>query len=176
MEKNHSTEYGYIYVLHSDVSFTKEGLPYYKIGFTKNIYNRLNQLNSETSSALPYEVIFCLKCSNYIELEKQTHEKFKKDRLNLRREFFTSKIDDIIKFILDNAILEYSCKKDISKNINNQDLFGHLYIDEMIIIKYVNRFPNERHLLQEIKNKKYLAKSEEEKQNIFNSLKSNTYK
>lgn len=31
MKEKDSTEYGYVYVLHNDVSFTKEGSPYFKL-------------------------------------------------------------------------------------------------------------------------------------------------
>ena len=46
----------------------------YKIGITKNLLKRMDQLKAD-------EVLNVVKCSNYENLEKELHKKFKEYRI-----------------------------------------------------------------------------------------------
>ena len=61
-----SIEKGFVYLIRNDDIF--------KIGITDNLLRRFNQLK-------PDEVLNVIRCSNYENLEKELHKKFKKNRI-----------------------------------------------------------------------------------------------
>ena len=61
-----SIEKGFVYLIRND--------DIYKIGITDNLLRRFNQLK-------PDEVLNVVRCSNYENLEKELHKKFKKNRI-----------------------------------------------------------------------------------------------
>ena len=90
---NRNKEYdSWVYVL-SNPSF-KDML---KIGYTKNAPElRSEQLYKGTGVPTPFKLEFAKQCLNGEMLEKLTHKYLKKDRVNNEREFFYTKLDDVI--------------------------------------------------------------------------------
>lgn len=76
---------GYVYI------FVNPSIPeLVKIGFTKNLKSRLNELD-KTGVAMPFEPYFTIKTEKYIVLEKVIHRELDKltdTRVRKNREFF----------------------------------------------------------------------------------------
>jgi hypothetical protein len=78
---------GFIYILRNPAH--KSGI--YKVGLTKNpVEERAKGLSSQTSSPLPFEIIYRKKVPNrkLEECETNAHNRLKKYRINKKREFF----------------------------------------------------------------------------------------
>lgn len=96
--------YGVVYVL------TNEAMPdIVKIGKTQNLKQRLGILN--TSVPLPFKVEYVCKSKNYHDIEKALHKAFAPERINPKREFFTTEPGRVI------AILEV-----FNKAFNGEDI------------------------------------------------------
>ena len=67
-----ATEKGFVYLVRNQTD--------YKIGITKDVLRRMNQLKA-------HELVHLVKCSNYRELEKELHNVFKEERIH-GSEFF----------------------------------------------------------------------------------------
>ena len=82
----------WVYVL-SNPSF-KDML---KIGYTKNAPElRSEQLYKGTGVPTPFKLEFAKQCLNGEMLERLTHKYLKKDRVNNEREFFYTKLNDVV--------------------------------------------------------------------------------
>lgn len=96
--------YGVVYVL------TNEAMPdIVKIGKTQNLKQRLGILN--TSVPVPFKVEYVCKSKNYHKIEKALHAAFAPERINPKREFFTTEPERVI------AILEV-----FNKEFNGEDI------------------------------------------------------
>ena len=60
-----------------------------KIGLTENIKDRLTNLSSRTAVPTPFVLYRAIKVKDMLEIEKQFHNYFNKQRTNSQREFFT---------------------------------------------------------------------------------------
>lgn len=71
-----------------------------KIGYTKNAPElRSEQLYKGTGVPTPFKLEFAKQCLNGEMLERLTHKYLKSDRVNNEREFFYTKLEDVIKTI-----------------------------------------------------------------------------
>ena len=71
-----------------------------KIGYTKNTPElRSEQLYKGTGVPTPFKLEFAKQCVNGEMLERLTHKYLKSDRVNNEREFFYTKLEDVIKII-----------------------------------------------------------------------------
>ena len=96
--------HGVVYVL------TNEAMPdIVKIGKTQNLKQRLGILN--TSVPVPFKVEYVCKSKNYHKIEKALHAAFAPERINPKREFFTTEPERVI------AILEV-----FNKEFNGEDI------------------------------------------------------
>jgi hypothetical protein len=85
----------WVYVL-SNPSY--EGM--LKIGYTKNAPElRSEQLYKGTGVPTPFKLEFAKQCLNGEMLERLTHKYLKNDRVNNEREFFYTKLENVIKTI-----------------------------------------------------------------------------
>ena len=83
---------GYVYFLRNQ--------DIYKIGITKDLDRRLNELNAD-------ELIYSITCSNYKEVEKELHDLYKEDRIP-QTEYFRLddyQVEEIIE-VMDSYSLE----------------------------------------------------------------------
>ena len=90
------TKQGHVYVISNMGSF---GDDVYKIGMTRRLdpLDRVKELG-DASVPFLFDIHAMIKTDNAPELEKQLHEKFGSNRLNLvnmRKEFFNVKLEDI---------------------------------------------------------------------------------
>ena len=60
-----------------------------KIGLTENIKDRITNLSSRTAVPTPFVLYRAIKVKDMVEIEKQFHNYFNKQRTNSQREFFT---------------------------------------------------------------------------------------
>jgi hypothetical protein len=68
-----------------------------KIGYTKNAPElRSEQLYKGTGVPTPFKLEFAKQCLNGEMLERLTHKYLKKDRVNNEREFFYTKLNDVV--------------------------------------------------------------------------------
>jgi hypothetical protein len=68
-----------------------------KIGYTMNAPElRSEQLYKGTGVPTPFKLEFAKQCLNGEMLERLTHKYLKKDRVNNEREFFYTKLEDVI--------------------------------------------------------------------------------
>ena len=75
---------GFVYVL------TNVSMPgIVKIGFTKNIKDRIINLSSRTAVPSPFKLYRAIEVKDMFEVESQFHHYFRKQRTNSQREFFT---------------------------------------------------------------------------------------
>ena len=71
-----------------------------KIGYTKNAPElRSEQLYKGTGVPTPFKLEFAKQCLNGEMLERLTHKYLKADRVNNEREFFYTKLDDVVQTI-----------------------------------------------------------------------------
>jgi hypothetical protein len=71
-----------------------------KIGYTKNAPElRSEQLYKGTGVPTPFKLEFAKQCLNGEMLERLTHKYLKRDRVNNEREFFYTKLDDVVSTI-----------------------------------------------------------------------------
>jgi len=68
----------------------KDSIGYYKIGFTKNLNNRIKQLETGCSGNL--EIIYEFKTNHKRKLETSLHNLFKHKHIN--REFYDLSLED----------------------------------------------------------------------------------
>lgn len=98
-------EKGFIYVL------TNEVMPdVCKIGITKNLDRRVNELSSHTGVALPFDLYCAYEFRDYKKLEKDLHKTFEEYRVNPNREFFNIH-PERVKKLLDRIIKEENQNK-----------------------------------------------------------------
>jgi len=72
-----------------------------KIGFTqRSIEQRLDELDSATGVAWPFELEFCIRVRNANNLERRLHQELREFRVRPDREFFRLSQDEAIKRIL----------------------------------------------------------------------------
>jgi len=108
---NPDFDYGYIYCM------TNKYMPNLcKIGFVNTInktsHDRAKELSSNTSCPIEFEVIFDIKVKNPQKYEKRIHKKLNHLRINLRREFFQAKPEDIITFFYKDNLIKYNDEND----------------------------------------------------------------
>ena len=72
-----------------------------KIGFTdRSIEQRLDELDSATGVAWPFELEFCIRVSNAHHLERRLHHELRDFRVRADREFFQLSNEEAVKRIL----------------------------------------------------------------------------
>ena len=72
--------------------FTNQSFPdWVKIGRCSNVDDRLKSLSNNTAVPLPFECFYACTVNNGLQVERQVHSIFYKERVSERREFF--KID-----------------------------------------------------------------------------------
>jgi len=106
---------GFVYVM------SNPSMPnLYKIGFTCNLKKRLYDLNSYSSTPLPFKIIYSARVDNAEADEKLAHSALAESRVNKKREFFKaqSKIELIrkVRSVL-SEIKEEEIEKRISKKV-----------------------------------------------------------
>jgi len=68
----------------------------YKIGHTKSdAVNRATQISRSTGVPQDFQVEWTLRCFKAERIERETHRRFKTQRVNRRKEFFRADIEDI---------------------------------------------------------------------------------
>lgn len=74
---------GFIYCLSCPI---KKGV--YKIGYSRNVIDRVKSLNRETSCVLPMSVVLCKEVNNAKSVEETIHFILDQYRVNNKREYF----------------------------------------------------------------------------------------
>lgn len=94
--KNEVDDIGFIYVIENDcyISSSKPGRKLYKIGLTKNVKQRLRDLNT-TGVPKPFILSRCIKFHKHTKVEKHLHNILDSDRENPKREYFNTELTRI---------------------------------------------------------------------------------
>lgn len=93
----------------------------YKVGCSKNIEKRFQQIKNDSIILGKVELLYCKKFANYKKAEKEIHKKLKKYRVQENREFF--KVNwKIIKTIIDSTSDKTIPSESNSKLKNISDL------------------------------------------------------
>ena len=77
-------KYGFVYCM------TNVSMPgIVKLGRTENIQQRISNLSSRTAVPTPFKLYRAIEVKDMLEVERQLHHYFRKQRTNSQREFFT---------------------------------------------------------------------------------------
>ncbi len=121
---------GYIYILTND---SYKGL--IKIGSTTlGAQERAKQLSSNTAVPTPFRVAYEVYVDDYLNFEKELHEKLCEFRVNPNREFFNYPLNKAIKLI--------DSLKDFDK-YQNEDKFEAIEILPQILQRYGENIDNQ---------------------------------
>ena len=100
LSKEGDDDIGFIYVIENDcyISSSKPKRKLYKIGLTKNVKQRLRDLNT-TGVPKPFILLRCIKFHKHTKVEKHLHNILVSDRENPKREFFNTELPRIYDII-----------------------------------------------------------------------------
>ena len=114
-----------IYILNN------EAMPdYVKIGITKrdDLEERVRELSRATSIPLPFEVFYAAKVPDAEKAEKRIHNAFKVDRVNPKREFFSTSPERIVEIIKIFEIENITPKNDFVETKEDQQALDKAHI------------------------------------------------
>ncbi|MGI9461642.1 MAG: GIY-YIG nuclease family protein [Alphaproteobacteria bacterium] len=113
--KYNNDERGIVYILVNESMYNADGERFIKIGSTKDLDERLKNLNSKTAVPAPFEVYYACEVDNYKSIEKKLHGIFADERYK-GREFFLKNPERVV------MAISMACNvKDIIKNDKSEN-------------------------------------------------------